>query len=648
MDMRRWRSPLPWALAGLGLAAVALGITAHHLQLRLTRERVADYLQANLDGNVVAVRTWCDDRLQLCTLAAQSPALREAVAGILAGRPAPRALAELTREAAALDVVEVLVTDAQGRMLAGHGPEQLPDGFLPAVRRAVAGTPALAPPTLIADGRARLAMAAPVLATPGQTVALVMTFDPAGEFSRILETGRIGRTGETYAVDSNGRMVSQSRFRDQLVADGLLAANHASTVHTVAVSEPGGGLTSAAAGIVAGNDGSDLDGYRCYRGAMVVGAWRWLPELGVGVVSELGATEAWAPLRVLRGLTFGMLALAALAGGAFVISDAARRAAQRRALTAERDAKMYGQYRLIRRIGAGGMGEVHLARHALLRRPTAVKLLRHATAEDILRFEREVQVCSRLTHPNTVTIYDYGRTAAGAFYCAMELLDGLDLDELVSRHGPVPPARVVNLLRQVLGSLGEAHAHGIVHRDIKPANLMTCRIGGALDIVKVLDFGLARRVDRPDVTVTSQDLVSGTPPFMAPEIIRQETQVDGRVDLYALACVGWFLLAGRMLFDRPSAMEVLTAHLQEPPEDLRARHPWVPADLAAVIMLNLAKDPRERSADARAMSDALGACACATGWSIADATDWWTRLGPKPHVLIDEEAGIEEFTPARG
>jgi hypothetical protein len=634
----------PRLVLTIGLAVVAAtvavaGTVAHFVLRDMTRTRVVDYLQANLDSNVVAVRNWFDDRTQLGTLTAQSPRFQAEVERILAsGKPTSSLF---SAEMAAFDIDEALVVNAQGLVLCGSPLAQVPDGMLATLRRALGGAAGVAPPARLADGRLRMAVMAPIQISQGPAV-LVLTIDSAGEFSRILETGRLGQTGETYAIDATGHMVSHSRF----ITDKPLPA----------VTTLDGQLTVAATALVAQQDGSDLAGYPCYRGVSVVGAWRWLPDLGVGVVSELGTDEAWAPLAVLRLLFYTILVASALATAAFVISELRRRSSEQRARVAEKAARTYGQYRLIRCIGSGGMGEVHLARHALLRRPTAIKLLRVASDEDVARFEREVRLCSRLSHPNTVTIFDYGRTETGAFYCAMELLNGLDFDDLVVKHGPVPPGRVVHLLRQVLGSLGEAHDCGLVHRDIKPGNLMTCRIGGALDVVKVLDFGLARRVDGSSAKVTRQDLISGTPPFMAPEVIRQETAVDGRADLYAVACVGWFLLTGRMLFDRGNAMEVLVAHLEETPEDIRIKHPWVPEDLAVLLARNLGKQASERSPSAAAFAAALEACASNGSWTTTETRLWWKDHGPQPwpdddaRVPVSNRVRMTDETkdPARG
>jgi len=291
-----------------------------------------------------------------------------------------------------------------------------------------------------------------------------------------------------------------------------------------------------------------------------------------------------------------------------------------------------GQYTLGEKIGEGGMGAVYRAHHAMLRRPTAVKLLppEKAGADNILRFEREVQLTASLSHPNTVVIFDYGRTVEGVFYYAMEYLDGINLDQLVKTDGPQPPARVARIVSQVSGALAEAHQIGLVHRDIKPANIILCERGGVPDVAKVVDFGLVKRF-RPDdegltMAVTSEQTLLGTPLYMAPEAITGAGEVDARSDLYALGAVAYMLLTGTPVFQGRTVVEICAHHLHTPPDppSRRLGRP-IPPDLEQIVLACLAKSPDDRPSSALALQDRLHHLRFADPWSDDDATAWWLR-----------------------
>jgi serine/threonine-protein kinase len=286
-----------------------------------------------------------------------------------------------------------------------------------------------------------------------------------------------------------------------------------------------------------------------------------------------------------------------------------------------------GQYTLTEKIGEGGMGIVYRAEHAMLRRPTAIKLLPPGRAgEDSLkRFEREVQLTARLTNPHTVSIYDFGRTPDGLFYYVMEYLDGLDLEDLVKESGPLAAGRAVRILRQVCAALSEAHGIGLIHRDIKPANILLCERGGIPDIAKVLDFGLVKDVsDTSGAGLTAENVLHGTPQYMAPEAIRDSGSADPRSDLYALGAVGYFLLTGTPVFAGKSPLETIHHHLQTEPEPLSRRlGRAVPAELEALILRCLAKEPDQRPESAKALARALAACQDVPPWDEAGAQGWW-------------------------
>ncbi len=296
------------------------------------------------------------------------------------------------------------------------------------------------------------------------------------------------------------------------------------------------------------------------------------------------------------------------------------------------EARQLGQYTLEQKIGEGGMGEIYRARHAMLRRPTAIKVMTGEGSEAALRrFEKEVQLTAGLTHPNTISIYDYGRTPDGRFYYAMELLDGLTLEELVARTGPQPPARVIHILLQVCGALREAHGVGLIHRDIKPANVYLCARGGVRDVVKVLDFGLVREF-RSDGSVTGSnlDILVGTPLYLSPEAILAPAQLDSRADIYALGTLAYVLLTGVPPFAGRTLVELCGHHLHSVPEPPSTRGVAVAEDLEQVVLACLAKDPASRPQTAFELAERLRACRDARGWSETEAERWWSELPASP------------------
>jgi serine/threonine-protein kinase len=371
------------------------------------------------------------------------------------------------------------------------------------------------------------------------------------------------------------------------------------------------------------------------RAAVVVGPLAVLPFATVAVLAlrhpepMAWLRYGWFSGRTPRAFQFAFdgLILSILAVGA---TYGARTISRLRREVAE--ARRLGQYHLRRQLGAGGMGEVYLAEHVLLKRPCAVKLIQPACASNprtLERFEREVRLTAALSHPNIVEIYDYGRADDGSYYYVMEYLDGLSLAELVERHGVLPPGRVVYLLRQVCGALCEAHAAGLTHRDIKPSNIFAARRGGTRDVAKLLDFGLVlSRTGSDAAHLTGEGHVLGTPLYMSPEQIRRGRDLDGRSDLYSLRAVAYYLLTGRPPFDGEGGIGLLIAHARDPvvpPSHARAD---VPDDLERVVLRCLAKDPAERFPDAGGLQQALAECACAADWDRERAARWWSDVDP--------------------
>jgi serine/threonine-protein kinase len=281
-----------------------------------------------------------------------------------------------------------------------------------------------------------------------------------------------------------------------------------------------------------------------------------------------------------------------------------------------------GPYTLEEKIGEGGMGEVYRARHALLRRPTAIKVLARDVSEpERTRFEAEVQLTAELRHPNTISVYDYGRAPDGTPYYAMELLDGVTLQQLVERDGPQSPQRVIHILLQMCAALADAHRASLIHRDVKPDNVFLCRQGGLNDVVKLLDFGLVKRIGgATEAGITKADTIVGTPLYMSPESILAPETVDARSDLYALGAVGYFLLTGTPVFQGKGVVEVCGHHLHTPPERPSARSGRaMPAALERVLMDCLAKDPARRPQSAEELARRLRAC---SDESDAQAAEW--------------------------
>jgi len=354
--------------------------------------------------------------------------------------------------------------------------------------------------------------------------------------------------------------------------------------------------------------------------------------------------EALDPL-VVDGLTF-------MAGAFIVVSSVTSRVIYglRREVRA---ALRLGQYTLAGTLGEGGMGTVYRARHAMLRREAAIKLIRPELIGDdggretaIQRFEREAQITATLTSPHTVELYDFGVSDDGAFYYVMELLDGITLEDAVRRFGPMPPARVVAILRQVCDSLAEAHAAGLVHRDVKPANIFLSRRGLRHDVAKVLDFGLvALGADRTadDPGLTAEGIAAGTPAYLAPELATRPDAVDGRADLYALGAVGFWLLTGRPPFERETAMATILAHVNDPPHAPSSVSELdVPEALDALILACLAKDPRDRPPTASALATRLDRALDGDRWTEADAKRWWSAHLPDPRPPAAEAGDVEE------
>jgi len=379
----------------------------------------------------------------------------------------------------------------------------------------------------------------------------------------------------------------------------------------------------------------------CWRRAsLAVGAYGLMPLLLLGSLAlmhdECRRYLAENPTTVVEVALVMLIAATSALVGVHTINNLRREAFR---------AKQLGQYRLRNLLGSGGMGEVYLAEHQMMKRPCAIKLIRPEKAGDprmLARFEREVKATARLSHWNSIEIYDYGRTADGAFYYVMEYLPGMSLAEIVEQHGPMPPERVIHFLRQTCEALEEAHGLGLIHRDIKPANIFSAERGGVHDVTKLLDFGLAKPAQTPagDAGLTQQGTITGSPRFMAPEQVEGDGRIDARADLYALGIVGYYLLTGRTPFEADKAMHVLVAHLRDAPSAPSEFADNVPADLEAVIMRALEKNPADRYQSAGDMAAALAACESAGAWTAADANRWWRQHAAEERPAETEPVAV--------
>jgi hypothetical protein len=666
-DPNRLRASLIALTLATLLAALGYWLD-RQIEMRL-RENLASQMLATLDSNVAAVTNWLLLEQHQVAGWAASPNLQERFIALLAAIKSPSApLEALGKLAAYDDLVDMLtplvddtvrainVTNKDGKMLATSRLELREEFRLtPFGRQLIApvfrGQEIILPPMLgstlvenpipgISDVPI-LIVGCPIRDGQKHVIGgLFATIESGNEFTRLLDLGRVGPGGDTYAFGRQGELLSASQYEDQLQEIGLLKKSTAATsVLQVQLRDPGVDLTAGQKKdalplsrrpltrmVTAANalgDGIDLDGYRDYRGVWVVGAWKWLKPFGFGVAIEIEYDDAYSVLNFVRRVMWSLFGLLVLvAGVAYLSSLSAFRLRREMGVV-----RQLGQYTLEKLIGTGGMGKVYKARHAFLRRPTAVKVLdgQDAGAAGIARFEREVQLASALTHPNTVEIFDYGRTNDGIFYYAMEYLPGITLEGLVRRDGAIGAPRVLHILRQVLGSITEAHEMGLIHRDIKPANIILCRRGGMADFVKVVDFGLAKDLSfnlAPQITQTG--LISGTPLYIAPELLDDPASASPLSDIYAIAAVAFYLLTGRELFTGQSPLDVLRkVGYEHAPRASNVTTASIPPEIDELIAQCVAKDPAARPASTRQILAAAERLSLTYVWTVHEAEEWW-------------------------
>ncbi len=634
------------------------------------RTALVDLAAANLRSlaasEALAVETWIGEKRLNVLRWARDARVREAAEQLLSaalrGDASLRAACAGAPGAGLVQVIDALrledaaaaihLIDREGRVLAARDSTKCALQVAPALRRAF--EPALQGQAQFAASRyaaerigvveagdaPKVWISAPVRNAAGEVIAVLDIGKPANErFTPLFSAAGIGDTGESYAFDGRGVLLTESRFLDTLVERGALRSGERSVlrqrlddpdsngepqpIRLVAQALEGRSATPARL------QGDLSEPYTTYHGERVVGAWRWLEPHEFGIAVEVSEAEAFAPL---RRIELAFLALgAAVSAVAFGFLVALLRM-QRMAEEVEA-ARRVGNYELLEQVGQGGMARVYRAQHRLLKRPTAVKIIELAMTSDemLARFDREVRLASQLMHPNTVEIFDYGRTPDGQPFYAMEFLDGLTLQQIVEQHGPLPPARAAHALRGIAGSLSEAHARGLVHRDIKPANVMLCRRGGEDDVVKVLDFGLVKDTRSPHTRDLTRALrVLGTPAYMAPERIEQPDSADTRSDLYALGAVGFFLLTGKAPFEGDSDLALAYRVVHTPaPRVSSATAEAVPAELDELIARCLEKPTERRPASAAEVAAGLDRLLAALPWTNLQARHWWEAPGAR-------------------
>ena len=602
-----------WLVTLIGFAAASAlvggGFWTHHLTETALREKLREGLETVLSTDVAALEIWIENELRSVNDWVQLPQLRDltvqlvniaansnGAAASLKDAPQMRQLQELVQPLVDSDDYDGFgLVNREGILLAARRDEyvgqRLATAALPRLNETFSGGTFMSHPLEITElltglgpwlDIPRMYAIAPIHDKQNRVVAaFYLAVRPEKDFTRILSIARFGATGDTYAFDRDGRMLSDSRFDKQLKSIGLIPDTPpARSILRIQLRDPGGDMTEGytpstpmagrpltklvAAALSGGSpSGVIITPYRDYRGVPVIGAYRWLEKYNFGVATEISVQAAFAATRPLRMAVFGLLGLLVLGAALLLVSSYALQLLRRRV----EEVKQLGQYTLQRKLGSGGMGEVYLARHALLQRPTAVKFIRadQVNEANLQRFEREVQLTSQLTHPNTVEIYDFGLAQTGIFYYVMEYLPGLTLAALMELEDAIPVARVIHILKQLCASLAEAHARGLIHRDVKPLNVILTERGGYFDFVKVLDFGLVKEVSVPESdNLTAVQEVAGTPPYIAPERLRDPTCQDPRSDLFAVGVIGFNLLTGKQPFSGAGAMEIVYQVVNSP------------------------------------------------------------------------------------
>lgn len=486
----------------------------------------------------------------------------------------------------------------------------------------------------------------PIMDNDDQVIAiLVGSYHAKNNFSDIFKLSKHGATSETYAFNDAGKMLSSSRFTNDLRKTYLLKHDSlAETIYNIDLKDPGlnvmegalpenkiveqpfTALVELALNHLAAKDtiysGDLMTPYRDYRGIEVIGSYLWLPEYNFGIITEEDYTEALASLSYFK-YTFVSFFLVILILSFLLFNSNVRIA---RIGKKVEDFSILGQYKLREKIGEGGFGQVYRAEHTFLKNPVAIKILKSNFVDtDMLdRFEKEVKITSSLSHPNTIKVYDYGITETKDFYYVMEYLNGVSLDKIVNSNTDISVGRGIYILYHVCLSLKEAHGKGLVHRDIKPMNVMLCNQGGAVDVVKVLDFGLVKEVDTSISQQTQINRIGGTPMFMAPERIRDPFNADQRVDIYSIGALGMYIFSGQYLLELVS-QRMLSGEetLQGEFRNQLLERKDVPDDLRSFLAECIRFDPVKRPPSIDVLIDFFEMKLKEFPWSRQDAIKWW-------------------------
>jgi len=656
----RLRMLLAIAVVASAVTLTAIGIGTYSAVERSLHEMRATTLMSILDTQSKTIDVWIQDQMVTAHRTANNRLVRRQVAELVAiavrsgadpeqycAEPMRRPLVrELDEALAGTGSVRFNIVDSAGRVVASRVPRFCglsvrPEWLTRELGPVLGGDTTFTPPSrdedwfehLPTDGvpsRPLVWISIPVFADDGSIIAALSIGHYAHEqFAAILAAVRGGRTLEAYAFDRHGNRLSRSRFADDELADDTGALDDAASRWAFTPPRDATGrltqLIGEALSSASGGDGLLVEPYPGYYGRDVIGAWRWLPDYDMGIAVEIAAVEAYAPLRTLWYAFAGVFAALVLAVVAVLVSW--YRAARQRIGEKQR----LGPYVLVEKIGEGGVGNVYLANHDLLKRPTAVKLLKPSRSSDemVERFKREVQLASQLSHPNMVEIFDYGYTASGTLYYAMEYLEGVTIGDLVLRGGAMPVARAAHLLLQVCAGLAEAHGKGLVHRDISATNIMVCHYGGQYDFVKILDFGLVKSLTRADTqTITRTMRLLGTPLYMAPERLRDPSDVDFRSDIYSVGVVAFFILTGRKMFQTDDTLALTSCVLHEvPPRVSAVATQPIPEELDLLIESCLHKRREDRPQRITDMVDTLESISRTHRWTQSDAEAAWVHAG---------------------